>query len=294
MKIESQKISLPILKEKDISLFIKRLDAVHPFVSGNKSFKLKYNIIEAKRAGYKSLLTFGGAYSNHIAATAYAARYNGLNSIGVIRGEEYIALNPTLRFAIENRMFLHYVNRNDYRLKNTNDFLDKLRVMFGDFYLLHEGGSNDLAVKGTEEILGVSDTQDYICCSVGTGATISGIINSSKEKQQIIGFSAIKGCDSLVEDVRRWTNDKKFKILDNYHFGGYANISNDLVDFINDFYVTQDVVLDVVYTGKMMMGILDLVAKDYFEEGSTILAIHTGGLQGNKGMIERLGVKLPS
>ena len=147
MKIESQEISLPLLKEKEIRLFVKRLDKVHPFISGNKWFKLKYNLIEAKKLGHATLLTFGGAYSNHIAATSFAAQEKGLKSIGVIRGEECLPLNPTLAFARENGMELHYVSREDYRLKTTSKFLNKLNAQFGDFYLVPEGGTNELAIK---------------------------------------------------------------------------------------------------------------------------------------------------
>ena len=294
MKIESQEISLPVLKEKDIRLFVKRLDKVHPFISGNKWFKLKYNLIEAKKLGHDTLLTFGGAYSNHIAATAFSAKDKRFKSIGIIRGEENFPLNPTLHFARENGMELHYVSRADYRLKSTPVFLDKLKSQFGDFYLLPEGGTNELAIKGAEEILDANNTQDYICCSVGTGGTIAGIINASNHKQKVIGFPAIKGSDHLLKDVTYWVNNKYFKFINSYYYGGYAKISKKLIHFINEFYKTQDIPLDAVYTGKMMMGILDLVAKDYFPKGSSILAIHTGGLQGNKGMYERLGVKLPS
>ena len=143
MKIESQEISLPILKEKDVCLFVKRLDKAYPFISGNKWFKLKYNLIEAKKLSYKTLLTFGGSYSNHIAATAFAAKENGFQSIGIIRGEEHRPLNSTLHLARENGMELYYVAREDYRLKATSRFLKKLKAQFGDFYLLPEGGSNE-------------------------------------------------------------------------------------------------------------------------------------------------------
>jgi 1-aminocyclopropane-1-carboxylate deaminase len=294
MKIESQEISLPLLKEKGIRLFVKRLDKIHPFISGNKWFKLKYNLIEAKKLGYKALLTFGGAYSNHIVATAFAAKENGLKSIGVIRGEEHLPLNPTLRIARENGMELHYVNRGDYRLKSTTNFLNKLKEQFGDFYLLPEGGTNELAIKGAEEILNASDAQDYICCSVGTGGTIAGIINATNSMQHVIGFPAIKGSGDLLKDIMCWTNYKYFKFINTYSYGGYAKVSKKLIDFIYEFHKTQDIPLDAVYTGKMLMGILDLVSKDYFSKGSSILALHTGGLHGNKGMSERLGIKLPS
>jgi len=294
MKIESQEISLPLLKEKDIRLFVKRLDKAHPFISGNKWFKLKYNLIEAKKLGYKNLLTFGGAYSNHIAATSFAAQEKGLKSIGVIRGEEHLPLNPTLAFARENGMELYYVSRADYRFKSTPKFLDKLKSQFGDLYLLPEGGTNKLAIKGTEEILDASDAQDYICCSVGTGGTIAGVINTSNNKQTVIAFPAIKGFDVLEKDIKNWTNKQNYKFINSYSYGGYGKVSKELIQFINEFYTAQDIPLDAIYTGKMMLGIMDLIKQDYFPKESAILAIHTGGLQGNKGMSERLAVKLPS
>ena len=294
MKIESQEISLPLLKEKGIRLFVKRLDKIHPFISGNKWFKLKYNLIEAKKNSYKTLLTFGGSYSNHIAATAFSAKEKGLKSIGVIRGEEHFPLNPTLAFARGNGMELHYVSRADYRLKATPKFLDKLKVQFGDFYLVPEGGANDLAIKGTEEILDASDTQNYICCSVGTGGTIAGIINSSNNKQKIIGFPAIKGFDALEKDIKNWTNKQNYKFIKNYTCGGYSKVNKKLVELINQFNEVHNIPLDAIYTGKMMLGIMELIKQDYFPKASTILFIHTGGLQGNKGMNERLGLSLPT
>ena len=293
MKIETKEISLPVLEEKEVRLFIKRIDQVHPFVSGNKWFKLKYNLLEAQKQGLNTLLTFGGAYSNHIAATAFAAHEKGLKSIGIIRGEEHLPLNTTLRFAIENGMKLHYVSRNYYNEKTTSDFLEKLKIQFDDFYLIPEGGTNELAIQGSAEILDFNDSQDYICCAVGTGGTIAGIINSSNAKQTVIGFPAIKGFEQLDRDINNWTNSTNYKLINDYVGSGYAKINNELVAFINEFNAIHNVPLDTIYTGKMMMGIFDLVAKDYFPKGSSILAIHSGGLQANQGMTERLGVSLP-
>lgn len=294
MEIKTQEISIPLLKEKEIKLFIKRTDQTHQYISGNKWYKLKYNLIEAKKQGFKTLLTFGGAYSNHIAATACAAKENGLKSVGVIRGEEHLPLNPTLQFAKEQGMKIKYVNRGDYKLKQTPEFIKALKDKFGDFYLISEGGTNQLAIKGTKEILDVNSTQDFVCCAVGTGGTIAGVINASSDKQAVIGFPAIKGIDALEKDIESWTNKQSWKLINNYACGGYAKVNEKLVQFINEFNTEHDIPLDAVYTGKMMLGILDLVAKDYFPKGSTILAIHTGGLQGNKGMSERLMIKLPS
>jgi 1-aminocyclopropane-1-carboxylate deaminase len=277
-----------------VRLFVKRIDKSHPFVSGNKWYKLKYNLIEAKKLAYKTLLTFGGAYSNHIAATAFAAQEKSFKSIGIIRGEEHLPLNSTLYFAKENGMELKYVSRSDYREKTISDFLEKLKAQFGDFYLIPEGGTNELAIEGTAEILDTNDIQDYICCAVGTGGTIAGIIRASNDNQTVIGFPAIKGFEQLKKDIKNWTNTNNYKLINTYVGGGYAKVSKELVEFINKFNAEHNIPLDAVYTGKMLMGILDLVGKDYFPKGSTILAIHTGGLQGNKGMSERLGIKLPS
>ena len=293
MKIETKEISLPLLEEKKVRLFIKRIDKIHPFVSGNKWFKLKYNLFEAKKQGLNTLLTFGGAYSNHISATAFAAQEKGINSIGIIRGEEHLPLNPTLRFAIDNGMKLHYISRSNYKEKTSANFLEALKNQFGDFYLIPEGGTNELAIQGANEILDKNDIQDYICCPVGTGGTIAGIINASTDRQTVIGFSAIKGIDALEKDIKNWTTKNNYKFINDYVGSGYAKVNEKLVKFINEFNIIHDISLDAIYTGKMMMGILDLVAKDYFPRGSSILAIHTGGLQGNKGMNERLGISLP-
>ena len=294
MKIKIQEISSHILKQKKVSLFIKRIDQVHPFVSGNKWYKLKYNLIEAKKSNFNTLLTFGGAYSNHIAATSYAAKENGFKSIGIIRGERHISLNPTLNFASKNGMKLHYVSRSDYDKKLDNSFINNLRNRFGNFYLLPEGGTNRFAIKGAAEILDKYDVYDYVCCPVGTGGTISGIINSTASNQKVIGFPVIKSFNKIEKNINNWTNKDNYSFIDSYLGGGYAKVSEELVDFINKFYLLHKIELDAIYTGKMLMGVLDLVTKEYFPEGSTILVVHTGGLQGNKGMSERLGVKLPS
>ena len=294
MKIQTQEISYPLLKEKHVRLYLKRIDLVHSFLSGNKWYKLKYNLEEAVKLKKNTILTFGGAFSNHIAATSYAARNKGLNSIGIIRGEERLPLNSTLDFAIKHGMVLHYISRSDYRLKNTTNFRQNIKDIFGEFYLIPEGGSNKLAVKGTREIINNSDDQDYICCSVGTGGTIKGIIQASTIKQQIIGFLAIKYYDQINSSINRCVEKQNWSLLNNYLFGGYARYNQDLINFIINFNKRNHIPLDAIYTGKMMFGIFDLIAKDYFPIGSKILAIHTGGLQGNKGMNERFDLSLPT
>lgn len=287
MKVYNQEIELPILDEKEVALFIKREDLIHPFISGNKFRKLTYNLSEAQRLGYNSLLTFGGAYSNHIAATAYAGREHGLKTIGVIRGEELVDAwqeNPTLAWAKAQGMDFKFVSREAYRSKETPEFLEQLKEEFGSFYNIPEGGANALAVKGCEEILTEADNVfDVICSCVGTGGTIAGLINSAGAHQKVLGFPALKG-NFLRKDICKFAQKENWDLIGKYHFGGYGKVSEAFIDFMNDFKSKTTIPLDPVYTGKMLFGILDLVRGDYFKPGTKILAIHTGGLQGIAGM----------
>jgi 1-aminocyclopropane-1-carboxylate deaminase len=293
---QNQQIFLPILEEKKVELSIKREDLIHPFVSGNKFRKLKYNLKEAKKLKKKALLTFGGAYSNHIAATAVAGKLAGFKTFGIIRGEELgknltetIAENATLREAHNNGMKLQFVSREDYRQKTSFGFIEKLKNKWGDFYLIPEGGTNILAVKGCEEILTEEDKQfNYICSALGTGGTISGLINSLGKQQKVIGFPALKG-NFLSEEIKKYTIKRKnWSLQKEYHFGGYAKYNEELIRFINEFKMDTNVLLDPIYTGKMVFGIIDLIKKDKFAEGTKILAIHTGGIQGIEGINRKL------
>ena len=278
----------------DVELFIKREDAIHPIISGNKYRKLKYNIEAAKIEGKHTLLTFGGAFSNHIAAVAEAGRVYNLKTIGIIRGEELsskINDNATLKYAQDCGMQFKFISRTDFRNKEDLDFIGNLKQEFGDFYAIPEGGSNTLAVKGCEEILTKADSNfNYICAPVGTGGTLAGLINASKSNQQVLGFSALKG-DFLQEDISKFAKQDNWKLITDYHFGGYAKINAELITFMNAFKALNNVRLDPVYTGKMLFGIQDMINKDYFPKGSKILVIHTGGLQGITGMNSRLKQK---
>lgn len=277
-----------------ITVTIKREDLIHPVVSGNKFRKLKYNLLQAKNENKKKLLTFGGAFSNHIAAVAFAAQEQGFESIGIIRGDELrdkIASNPTLQFAQECGMQFEFVSRDHYRLKNETSFLETLQEQFGDFYVVPEGGTNELAVKGCQEILTEEDSKfDYICCAVGTGGTISGIINSALPHQKVLGFPALKG-NFLQDEIRIFVQNENWELVSDYHFGGYGKINETLVRFINQFYLDTKIPLDPIYTGKMVFGIFDLIQKNYFPAHSNILLIHTGGLQGIYGMNVKLKKK---
>ncbi|MCF6224526.1 MAG: pyridoxal-phosphate dependent enzyme [Flavobacteriaceae bacterium] len=283
----------------EVSISMKREDLIHPFISGNKYRKLKYNIYQAIEQKNKSLLTFGGAYSNHISAVAFAGNEYGFNTIGIIRGDELgndlsstLEQNNTLKLAAQHKMQFKFVSRSDYRLKHTADFILQLKKEFGDFYLIPEGGTNSLAIKGCEEILKPVDKEfDFICCSIGTGGTISGLINSAKANQKILGFPALKG-DFLQKEIEKYTiQNKNWSLIKDYHFGGFGKINEDLIHFMNAFKEETTISLDPIYTSKMMYGIVDMIKKGLFKKGTKILAIHTGGLQGILGMNKRLRQK---
>jgi len=285
------KIKDPIIKDSGIKLFIKREDLTHPELSGNKWHKLKYNLMAAKKDGYKTLLTFGGAYSNHIYATASAGKLFGFNTIGIIRGEEHLPLNPTLSFASSMGMKIHYVNRKTYREKNSKEFIEQLRQKFDNFYLLPEGGTNKLAVKGASEIISNIDLDfDYVCCACGTGGTLAGLITGLDGGKKALGFSVLKGGRFLLNNVEKLvyeTTGKKYNNWDinlDFHFGGYAKINSELIKFIQRFQKITSIPIEPIYTGKLLFGIYNLILDKYFNNGMNILAIHTGGLQGLMGM----------
>jgi 1-aminocyclopropane-1-carboxylate deaminase len=290
-EILTQKIKL---YNSNISLSIRREDLIHPFISGNKYRKLKYNLVQAKAENQDTLLTFGGAFSNHIAAAAYAGKEYGFKTIGIIRGDELeskISRNPTLKFAQECGMQFKFITRDNYRHKTEADFIENLKLQFGNFYYVPEGGTNEFAVKGCEEILTKEDAEyDFVCTAVGTGGTISGIINSSLPHQKILGFPALKG-DFLNEDIRKFARNKNWELITDYHFGGYGKVNPELVAFINKFYAENQIPLDPIYTGKMVFGVIDLINKKFFPENSKILLIHTGGIQGIAGMNLKLKAK---
>lgn len=298
-KILSEPLFHPTLTNLGLELSVKRLDLIHPAVSGNKFFKLKYNLEKAKNEGKNKILTFGGAFSNHIYATAEAAKAENITSIGIIRGERTEPLNETLRHASGQGMQLHYIDRASYRNKTNPEFLASLREKFGDFYLIPEGGTNEAAIKGTQEILDLGDKQfSHICCSIGTGGTFAGLYRSLSEHQKLLGFSSLKGefiykeIADLIEKHQLESRGSN-EIFTNYHFGGYAKYKPELIDFIWWFYESFGIALDPIYTGKMAFGIWELIWAGYFPKGSKILMIHTGGLQGNVGFTERTGIKLP-
>jgi 1-aminocyclopropane-1-carboxylate deaminase len=275
-----QEIQNQLISSSGVRVFVKREDLNHPLVSGNKWWKLKDNLAEALIQKKDTLLTFGGAFSNHIFATAAAGREMSIKTVGIIRGEEQTSVNPVIQFARHAGMKLHFVSREIYRQKNEEKFIQKLHEEFGDFYLIPEGGSNELAVKGVQEFAErIIGDFDYVCCPVGTGGTLAGLINGFKGSGNIVGFSVLKNGSFLTEDVRGLgaTYDN-WNIQVDYDFGGYAKSTPWLTSFAEAFREKYDIPIEPVYSAKMMAGIFDLLSKGFFARGSKILAIHTGGI----------------
>ncbi|MCS6822729.1 MAG: pyridoxal-phosphate dependent enzyme [Cytophagaceae bacterium] len=289
----------PILEIKDkftlhagVQLYVKRDDLIHPVISGNKWRKLKYNIDNCRKNGYDTILSFGGSYSNHIHALAYAGKLFNLRTIGVIRGEEHKILNPTLKDVTEWGMELYFMDRKTYRIKDKDIVLDDLKKKFGNFYLIPEGGFNKEGFAGCTEIrdeIGISF--DYICCAAGTGTTAAGLAASLHGREKLLVFPVLKGAEFIQANIHVWLktgNQHKMEhvhCLYDYHFGGYAKATQELNDFIKAFYNTHNIPLEPVYTGKLFYGLYDLIKKNFFPKGSIIVALHTGGLQGQRGFL---------
>lgn len=278
-----------------VKVYMKRLDLIHPYVSGNKWFKQKYNLMKAREDGYETVLTFGGAFSNHIHATAAAGKVFGFKTIGIIRGEEHLPLNPTLQFAVENGMQIQYINRSNYRKKHLPEFAEWIYSNFGKVYIVPEGGTNLLAIKGASEIPTLIETDfDYVTTACGTAGTISGIISGLQGNKKVLGVAVLRGAAFLLKNAEQNVLEFTGKQFGNwtinleYHFGGYAKINRELILFIRQIEEINGIVLDPVYTGKMLYGVYDLARKGFFGEDKTIVALHTGGQQGIEGMRARM------
>lgn len=280
-----EELSHSLLTKKSIRLFVKRDDLLHPEIMGNKWRKLKYNLDEAKKLQKETIVTLGGAYSNHIAATAAAAKEFGFNSIGIIRGEELNSnSNPTLKFASKKGMILRFIDRNTYRSVRANPSL--LRDEFPEGYILPEGGTNDLAIKGCAEILSEDHNHyDLIVCPIGTGGTMCGLINGSSNFQKVLGVSSLKGAfiKNDIENLLGDSEKENFDINIDYHFGGYGKTTSELVDFMNWFKEKFNIQLDPIYTGKSFFAVWDMIKCDKFGKNLKLMLLHTGGLQGIEG-----------
>jgi 1-aminocyclopropane-1-carboxylate deaminase/D-cysteine desulfhydrase-like pyridoxal-dependent ACC family enzyme len=294
-----ESLNHPLFAEKEINVYIKRDDLIHPEISGNKWRKLKHNLREAKAQNRKTILTFGGAYSNHISATSAVGKIFKLKTVGVIRGEETLPLNPTLLQAKKDGMRFLYVSRTDYRKKNTPEFITKLKEKLGDFYTIPEGGGNKLGVKGCNDIVNEIDINfDYILTDCGTGATLAGICDVLKVNQKAIGIPVLKGGEFIKNEVKLLLGDTynrietQYSLETGYHFGGYAKYNQELILFMRNFFIETNIKTDPVYTGKLFYAFVDLAKKNYFKRGSTIVVVHTGGLQGIEGFEKRHGFSI--
>ena len=277
-----QELNLPELKAFQVRLLVRREDRNHPTVSGNKWWKLKYNLLHAMETKYDTIVTFGGAYSNHIYSTAAACHELGLKSIGIIRGEEIKPLNETLAFAHSMGMQFEFISREAYRKKTEPDFLKSLENKFGQCFIIPEGGTNPLAVKGCEELGNVllKTEFDYLCLPVGTGGTMAGLVNAFDGKRKIIGVPVLKGGGFLEDEIKLFLKSDftNWQLNADYHFGGYAKTTNALNDFIVKM-KEENIPLEFVYSGKLLWAVIDLVKQEFFEECSTVLILHTGGLR---------------
>lgn len=288
-----QLIREPSIAERGVELWLKRDDLTHHEIQGNKWRKLRYNLVEAREEGHDTLLTFGGVYSNHIAATAAAGRQFGFKTIGIIRGEPTDTPTETLLTAARHGMRILWMDRAQYRMKDDPDSIESLRVQLGRHYYIPEGGTNLLALPGVIEMVNeIKEDYDYICTASGTGGTLAGIVAGLYGRRKAIGFSVLKGQDTLTPTVAQLVSDYTEQQFDNwhitsdYHHGGYARVTPELIDFIRQFKRDQLVQLEPVYTGKLLYGLYDMIGKGYFPRGTKIIAVHTGGLQGLAGYRE--------
>ncbi|MCE6989351.1 1-aminocyclopropane-1-carboxylate deaminase/D-cysteine desulfhydrase [Dyadobacter sp. CY323] len=279
-----QELSHKILDEAGVKLYIKRDDLIHPVVSGNKWRKLKYNLSAAKSSGQDVVVTFGGPYSNHLYATAAATNAIGMRSIGIVRGEE--KETPTIDFCRNHGMDIRFVSRDEYRQRNSISYLFNLIKILGNAFIIPEGGTSGHGLKGVAEMVHETSKQlsqhvDYYAVAAGTGGTAAGILSA---KADVLAFSALKGGDFLKADIdellEQYKDRGNLTLLTDYHFGGYAKWNDDLLDFLIWFKTEFDIQTEQVYTAKMLYGLFDLIQKKHFKPGTTIVAVHTGGLQG--------------
>jgi 1-aminocyclopropane-1-carboxylate deaminase len=287
-----------VFRETEVEVDVLRLDKIHSDISGNKWFKLKYHVEKAKRLNKNTLISFGGAYSNHLLALAATANIYGFHSFGFIRGEEPPRLSPTLISAKEYGMNLFFLPRAEFDLKKKANSLNGLTGgktgAVADFYpdslIIPEGGAGIDGIRGSEEILSLipSDQYTHIFSAVGTGTTLAGLINSSVKEQKIIGVSVLKGTRNLNPLDLNWVKDGSrlpdIQMIHGYHFGGYAKFNDLLIGFMNTVYAESGIPTDFVYTGKLFFAVISLAEMRLFPPGSRILVIHTGGLQGNRSL----------
>lgn len=294
-----QPVSDDTLHRKNVAMDVLRLDLIHPVISGNKWFKLKYHLQEAVQQNKEGILTFGGAWSNHLVATALACAQANLASIGIIRGERPALLSSTLQEVQAYGMQLQFISRNDYA--NEAAIIPVLQEKYPDYYIVPQGGQSHLGVLGAAEIGGLTQIESYshICCATGTGTMLAGLVHAALPHQQVIGICSLKIPNNENNSLNSFINPyaplptspqqeggafKKYTIFYDYHFGGYARRTDELIRFMNSVYLQHKLPTDFVYTGKLFFGVMQLVQTNYFKPGSRILLVHSGGLQGNRSL----------
>lgn len=283
-----QQIDTALLKEKGIHLGIKRDDLLHPLISGNKWRKLKYNLVHMKALKKTELLTFGGAFSNHVHACAAAGKLFNLKTHAIIRGPELDNNNPTIQFAKQCSMQLHVVNRAEYRQRHEQEYLNALQTRFPNAYIIPEGGTNSFALLGCEELVKSLPEHDYLICPTGSGGTLAGLIEGSKSSTQVLGIAVLKQAEYLKDEIRKLStkanNQNNWQLLTDFHDGGYGKFSPQLWQFCQYMNHNHNLPLEPIYSGKMMYALWQLIQQDYFPAGSKIIAVHTGGMQGLNGL----------
>ncbi len=291
-----ERVRHPRIAERGLELYVKREDLLDPRLSGNKSHKLRLNLAAARARGCQRVVSFGGAYSNHLHALAWAGRQAGLQTVGVVRGELVQPLNATLRDAEEWGMQLVPVSRSEYRRRDDPDYVAAVSARYGGAYVIPEGGANALGVAGcsswARQIREQCPDLDYLCVACGTGATLAGLIAGVGPGPRVLGFSALKGDAGVTQRVQEWlaghSATAQWDIIPQYHFGGFAKLDAALVTFMDGWHARTRIPLEPVYTAKMFFGILALAEAGYFVSGAKIVAVHSGGLQGLRGMQAKL------
>lgn len=289
-KADIEELKDDLFTAKQVSVSVLRLDKIHPLVSGNKLFKLHYFLEEAVNSNHHTIVTFGGAYSNHLSATAYACKALQLKCIGIVRGEKPEQLSHTLQQCLQDGMQLQFISRKQYAQKDDPAFINSLKTTYGRCMIIPEGGYHPLGAKGAALIMNLVKDNSYthICTATGTATTVAGILMAAKKEQMVVSFPVLKGITHNKNNIKQLTGKEgeleNLLVLNNYHFGGYAKKNDQLIQFMNQCWLQHQLPLDFVYTAKMLSGTFDAVNNDTFTKGSKILCLHTGGLQGNKSL----------
>lgn len=285
-KATTDRINLPLYDSGQIEVYVRRLDKIHPVISGNKWFKLKYHLEAFRKSNSRGILTYGGAWSNHVLATAYAGRLFEIPSAAVIRGERPAVYSETLKQAVNYGMELVFVSRKQFAEKTGINPVSEAGNHYDDYYVIPEGGGGEAGIRGAAEILDLPEMGSYthIAAAVGTGTMMQGLINAATAQQELMGFTVLKGLEDLKETFH--PGRPKFNLFTQYHFGGYAKHNPSLLKFMNEFYRQTGIPTDFVYTAKLFFAIHELISKNYFPVSSKILIVHSGGLQGNNSLMK--------